>query len=275
MKKLFLIIFFIILNQISISQNIDDTLRISFSIAHGEFGTTNQAILVTKNKAKFIQYKKNSYGIKLQKNIIYNFYKTNKYNYIVLNEINLNDDFEKDIEIFVSEIKNKKFTRGFSNAPEYYTIISDTLNFVLIDSIGNWNKNIEIIKKLGLLNTRLFISIDSVNISTINQLSFFITLENKTNFSFDFKPKSIVKYLKIYSQNRRIKKIKILSSKLNKVIQIPPNENYNFKVILYSKKFIKNQQYKFIIEKSNNKEKIKKNNCFLGELYVEKTIFYE
>lgn len=134
-----------------------DSLTINYYIAHGEFGGTDEGIIIYNKKnslfAKYIRYNTNrhDYSISLKDDAIIDYYKKVSNNYIVLKDTwNLDSLQISYLREVISDIKNYIPKEGISNASEYYAILSSKEEIVVIDRIGNWNKFLEIKKVLDI-----------------------------------------------------------------------------------------------------------------------------
>ena len=131
-----------------------DTLYISYYIAYfGEYGGADEGIIVYRSsdtlRAKYVKYTANrhKYINALNDDIIIKYYQSIKNNFEVVKEewclSNLQIDYINEL---VSELKSYKPKEGISNASEYYAVLSNKDNFVVLDRIGEWNKFFDIHK---------------------------------------------------------------------------------------------------------------------------------
>ena len=146
-----------------------DTLRVNFSIATSEFGSSNEGLFLYEDdeglKAQYVLYKATSYGLRLSPDssqvdsqkvedidfyrkreqkytdLLVNFYNENKHNYIVLKDECLLDSIQKAYIIGMSDIIRMYRYEGedlyISNAPDYYTIMSENGTYTLYDPYKN------------------------------------------------------------------------------------------------------------------------------------------
>jgi hypothetical protein len=144
-----------------------DTATINYSVASGEHGSIHKGIILVKErsqiKATHIVY---NFGISLLPNGIIEvdinsfipmnedsvkaFYRAFKNNFTILKkEWVLNDEQINCLEKFFKEAENFEL-QGFSNAPEYYSIITDYRELVILDQSGKWDKHKDLKKMLEL-----------------------------------------------------------------------------------------------------------------------------
>ena len=156
-----------------------DTLRVNFSIATSEFGSSNEGLFLYEDdeglKAKYVLYKATSYGLRLpldssrvkvedidfyreqeQKymDLLVKFYNENRHNYIVLKDECLLDSIQKAYIIGVLDIIRTYRYEGedlyISNAPDYYTIMSENGTYTLYDPYKKLKEYIELRKTLNV-----------------------------------------------------------------------------------------------------------------------------
>ena len=138
-------------------QGIIDTLYLNYFISAGEFGGSNEGLLlfVDSNgiiKAKSVKYNSSSYGIPLEVDTIINFYEMNKNSYTIIKpEWVLSKGQFKYIAKILDEIKTRPLEENvFSNASDHYAILAKNESYVFIDRTGDWNKYLEIKEILGI-----------------------------------------------------------------------------------------------------------------------------
>lgn len=159
---IFFIGLFLLKIQIVFSNPIDslcngDSLSINYYIAHGEFGGVDEGLIIYRENnelhAKYVRYTTNrhDYSISLNDAALINYYKAVKYEYVLIKENWVLDSLQVDyLKKLLFELKNFKPKKGFSNASEYYVVISKNEEFVTLDRIGEWNKFLEIKKVLNI-----------------------------------------------------------------------------------------------------------------------------
>ncbi len=129
-----------------------DTLHISYYIAYfGEYGGADEGIIVYRSsdtlKAKYVKYTANrhNYISALNDDVIIKYYQTIKNNFEVVKEewclSNLQIDYINELLL---ELKSYKPKEGLSNASEYYAVLSNKDNFIVLDRTGEWNKFFDI-----------------------------------------------------------------------------------------------------------------------------------
>lgn len=144
-----------------------DTLYVNYSVALGEMGSVHEGVVLVKKddgvKATHVIY---NFGISIQPNGIIEvdnesfipmnedsikaFFYSFKNNFTILKkEWKLNDEQINFLDRFLKEAKHFE-SDGFSNAPEYYFIITNDHELVILDRSGKWNKHREFKKVLGL-----------------------------------------------------------------------------------------------------------------------------
>lgn len=144
-----------------------DTATINYSIASGELGTVHKGIILVKEnnqiKATHVVY---NFGISLLPNGIIEvfndsyipmnedsvktFYSSFRNDFTILKEEwVLNDDQINCLDKFLKEADRFQ-SQGVSNAPEYYYIISDDWNLVILDRSGKWDKHKDLQKILEI-----------------------------------------------------------------------------------------------------------------------------
>lgn len=152
---IFFLFYFAISAQAQIVQN-NDTLYLNYFIASGEFGGTNEGLVIHNNgdnlMAKSIRYNNNSYGKSLEVDTIVNFYKENCNNYTEIKTEWVLNKKECDYLVRVlDEIKAQSEEENvYSNASEHYTILSKCKSHVFIDRTGKWNKFLEVKRALNI-----------------------------------------------------------------------------------------------------------------------------
>lgn len=145
-----------------------DTLYINFCVSPSEFGSVHEGILLYKsNGSVFGKHVVYDYGITLTKNgtikidpkskpiplvpdDIVKFYNSIKANYFVMKKEWKLD--EKQVEYLMDYLLElEKFeSKGFSNAPDFYAVISGEKSFVTLDHTGSWDKFLEVKKVMRL-----------------------------------------------------------------------------------------------------------------------------
>ena len=153
----FIPIFFSLSVCFAQAQMIKDTLYLNYFIAAGEFGGSNEGLLLFRDshgiiKAKSVKYNSSSYGIPLEVDTIIDFYEKNKNSYTIIKpEWTLSEEQCDYIATILDEIKTRPLEEYvFSNASDHYAILTKNESYVLIDRTGDWNKFLEIKKVLGI-----------------------------------------------------------------------------------------------------------------------------
>ncbi len=144
-----------------------DSVIINYSIATGEFGSIHKGILLRKEsdriRASHVLY---NYGVSLLPNGVIDvaldsyipmnedsvkaFYMKFKNDFTVLKEEwTLNDAQISCLNKFLEEAGRFE-SQGFSNAPEYYHILINDWNLVVLDRSGKWDKHKYLQKALGI-----------------------------------------------------------------------------------------------------------------------------
>lgn len=147
-----------------------DTVVINYSIAAGEFGSVHEGIILIKKNEKILAtHILYNYGVSLLPNGIIDvashspipmnednitaFYHAFKNDFTILKqEWELNDEQIDYLEMFFVEAEGF-VSEGFSNAPEYYSIITKGRELVVLDRSGKWDKHQELKKILELKRT--------------------------------------------------------------------------------------------------------------------------
>lgn len=146
-----------------------DTLYVNFGISPSEFGSSHEGILLYKKDgaiyAKYVLY---NYGVSLLPNkstrmhsnvrpvacevdSVVSFYEKIKTNYFVMkSDWKLDDKQIGYLKNYFQELEKFIKPEGFSNAPDFYTVISGETSFVVIDKVGKWDKFLEVKKNLRL-----------------------------------------------------------------------------------------------------------------------------
>lgn len=166
----------------------NDTLYLNYFIAAGEFGGSNEGIIIyVKNNElnaisikynnsstsfildAFTDFNKNNnihssfnweseWGLYLKQrdslitSALIDFYKKNITDYTVLKSEWVLSEKQRDyIAKILDEIKTRPVEENvFSNASEHYAILTKKESYVFIDRTGNWNKFLEIKKVLDI-----------------------------------------------------------------------------------------------------------------------------
>jgi len=145
-----------------------DTLYVNFCVGAGEFASIHRGLMVYKKDnvllCKYVLYK---YGVSLlpnklieiesdvkavplQSDSIVKFYDVAKTNYFVMkNEWKLDKKQVLYLKDYFSELEKFK-SKGFSNAPDFYTVMSSEKSFVVLDLRGKWDKFSEVKKVMNL-----------------------------------------------------------------------------------------------------------------------------
>lgn len=173
MKNLILAAFLFCLHQQSIAQSISrsnwlndlergDTLYMNFCIAHGEFGSSHQGILLYSISsaiyAKYVIYRygvllkngvimaePNVSGVPLHKDSIVSFYKKINREYNVSKEDwRLNSSEIASVEEYIHDLEARDSIEGSSNAPDFYSLLWEQKSVVVIDRRGTWNRFVRI-----------------------------------------------------------------------------------------------------------------------------------
>lgn len=145
-----------------------DTLYVNFCISHSEFGSIHDGILIYKDKNSFfgkhvlynygvsllpnklIKVHPNVEPVALVKDSVTSFYSKIKTNYIVLKkDWKLEEQQIQYLKDYFSELE-KFESKGFSNTPDFYTVISGEKSFVAFDRAGSWDKFLEVKKIMKL-----------------------------------------------------------------------------------------------------------------------------
>lgn len=145
----------------------NDTATINYSVASGELGSVHKGIILVKEndqiKATHVVY---NFGISLLPNGIIDvsnesfipmnedsvkvFHNNFRNDFTILKEEwILSDDQINCLDKFLKEA-NRFESQGFSNAPEYYYIVSNDWNLVILDRSGKWDKHKDLQKILEL-----------------------------------------------------------------------------------------------------------------------------
>ena len=144
-----------------------DSVVINYSIAAGESGSIHKGIILIKEGgqvwATHVLY---NYGVSLLPNGVIDvaldssipmnedsvkaFYSNFRNDFIILKEEwTLNDDQINCLDKFLKEADEFE-SQGFSNVPEYYYILSENWNLVILDRSGKWDKHKDLQKILAL-----------------------------------------------------------------------------------------------------------------------------
>jgi hypothetical protein len=132
-----------------------DTLCLSFHQALGEFGSINQELIVYRNKsdlltARFVQFHERSNQTPLDRISIIQFTKSARKDSKKLRaDWLLSDNEIRYLNRYITELRFF-YARGFSNAPDYYVLLTAKEEFVVVDHAGKWNKFVELRKELKL-----------------------------------------------------------------------------------------------------------------------------
>jgi len=169
--KNILIVISLISNFVSFSQlkNINDTVIINFYQSSGEFGGTDYAFVFTNKESRiigeYVRYKSCSYPMKLDENLISEYYLKNKNNWYVKYKWKLNDEqilfLNRILKNFAAQPLSLK-ENSYSNAPEYYFLYYNSgLNKVIIDKTADLKKYIEMrqvfLKEKKEKNTKFYL----------------------------------------------------------------------------------------------------------------------
>lgn len=134
----------------------NDTLYLYFYNAACEFGGDNQGIIIYRNndetRALGIRFNNSSYGIDLNEDSIIDFYKKNKYDYTVIDEVRILNEEQIDYMVkALDEIRTRTTEENlYSNANDHYVILSGKEKYVFIDVGGDWNKHFKIQEVLNI-----------------------------------------------------------------------------------------------------------------------------
>ena len=146
-----------------------DTLYVNFCISHSEFGSVHKGMfLYKKDNSIFGRYVLYNYGVSLLPNksirihpnvmpvaweadSVISFYNKVKLNYFVLkNDWELDHKQVEYLKRYFYELEKFIKPEGFSNAPDFYTVMSKAKSFVVLDLVGAWDKYLEVYKAMGL-----------------------------------------------------------------------------------------------------------------------------